>query len=68
MSNWKPEVKVSGNWERNGLVFETKEEAEANAKALMWRWVLVTDSRAVESDEPVNYEWENGRLIPVVKE
>lgn len=64
--SWKPEVEVSGNeWCKNGLVFETKEEAEANAKALMARWMLVTNTRACESTEPVNYKWENNELVPV---
>lgn len=53
--NWKPEVKVSGNWEHNGLVFATKEEAEASAQSLFTRWTLATDHRAVESEDPVNY-------------
>jgi len=64
--SWKPEVKVNSIWEQNGIVFATKEEAEANARALYLRWVLTTDSRAVESDLPVNYKWEDQQLIPVV--
>ena len=64
--SWKPEVKVNSIWEQNGIVFATKEEAEANARALYLRWVLTTDSRAVESDLPVNYKWEDQKLIPVV--
>ena len=65
MSNWKPEVKVSGTWERNGLVFATKDEAEESARDLMWRWWLVTDWRAVESDEPVNYTYFDGALAAI---
>ena len=53
--SWKPEVEVDGKFSRNGLVFATKEEAEFSAQALMNRWLLVTDCRAVEVDEPVNY-------------
>jgi len=63
--SWKPEVEVMGTFCRNALVFATRKEAEANAKALMWRWTLVTDSRAVEVDEPVNYKWENSSLVQV---
>lgn len=62
--SWKPEVKVSSEWSQNGLVFATEKEAKDNAKALMWRWTLVTDSRAVESDLPVNYSWVNNQLVP----
>jgi hypothetical protein len=63
--SWKPEVMVAGEtkWCGNGLAFETKEEAEANAKALMWRWTLVNETRAVESAEPVNYKWVAGALV-----
>jgi hypothetical protein len=65
--SWKPEVMVMGesDWCGNGLRFATKEEAEANAKNLMGRWMLVTDTRATESDEPVNYKWEEGKLVNV---
>jgi hypothetical protein len=52
--SYKPEVQVSGNWERNSLVFATKEEAELAARDLTRRWTLVIDWRAVESNEPVN--------------
>lgn len=60
--SWKPEVKVAGRWERNGLVFGTQGEAERNAKYLMRRWMAVEDSRAVEVDEPVNYTYAHGVL------
>ena len=62
---WKPEVKVDGEWSQNALVFATKEEAEANARNLMSRWMLVTDSRAVEVDAKVNYRWVNDSLESV---
>jgi len=61
-------VKVSGRsdeWCGNGLVFATKQEAESNAHDLMMRWMLVTDSRADETDSLVNYKWAGGRLIAV---
>jgi hypothetical protein len=60
--SWKPEVLVDGTWSRNGLVFATKQEAEDNARALMWKWWTVTDSRAVEVDLPVNYSFKDGVL------
>ena len=53
--NYKPEVEVDGKFYPNAVVFATKEEAEASAKDLFNRWLLTTDHRAVESDEPVNY-------------
>ena len=55
----------SGKWAGNALRFATREEAEANAKDLERRWVLVRDTRVVESDDPVNYRYEDGRLQAV---
>lgn len=68
--SWKPEVIAdsSGKWVGNGLRFATKEEAEGNVKDLFSRWMLVRETRVVESPDPVNYRWENGRLVPVSKE
>ncbi len=62
--SWQPEVQTdnSGKWYTNALRFATKEEAEANALDLMGRWMLVTDCRAAESTDPVNYRWVNGQL------
>jgi hypothetical protein len=60
---WKPEVFVENKWSRNALVFATEQEASDNARDLMFRWLLVTDSRAVEVDEPVNYRYVNGALL-----
>ena len=67
--SWKPEVQVNadGSWSNNALVFETEQEAEDSARALMMRWLAVRDSRAVESTDPVNYKIEGGKLIPVDK-
>jgi hypothetical protein len=63
--SYKLEVQISGNWERNGLVFATKKEAELAARDLLWRWRLVTDRRAAESDKPVNYSYVDGVLTAV---
>ena len=49
----------------NALRFATREEAEANARDLECRWTLVRATRVVESDDPVNYAFVNGRLVPV---
>jgi hypothetical protein len=54
--SYKPEVLVQGQWSQNNLAFATYEEAEQSAKDLFSRWMLVTDCRAVESDQPVNYK------------
>jgi hypothetical protein len=65
--SWKPEVIAdsSSKWCGNALRFATREEAEANVRDLMMRWMLVTDTRVVESDDPVNYRWVNNQLEPV---
>lgn len=63
--SWKPEVEVQGEFKQNGLVFATEQEAKDNARDLFHRWMLCTDSRAVESDLPVNYKWVDGKLEPV---
>ena len=55
--SFKPEVSTDGgkSFHQNALAFATREEAETSARDLMSRWMLVTDWRAVESDQPVNY-------------
>jgi hypothetical protein len=60
--SWKPEVQVNGaeTWSGNGLRFATREEAELNVHDLMMRWMLVTGTRVVESEDPVNYRWVQG--------
>jgi len=66
--SWKPEVIAdsSGKWAGNALRFATYDEAYRNACHLMMRWTLVSDWRASESEDPVNYRYsEAGELIPV---
>lgn len=52
--SYKPEVLVEGKWSTNSLVFATRDEAELYARDLYMRWMVPTDSRAIESNEPVN--------------
>jgi hypothetical protein len=63
--SWKPEVIAdsTGKWCGNGLRFATKQEALDNVQDLANRWFLVEDTRVVESDDPVNYAWIDGKLI-----
>ncbi len=63
--NYKPEVFVEGQWAQNALVFATRKEAEDNARALFMRWTMCSDSRAVETTEPVNYSYTDGELVAV---
>lgn len=46
----------------NAIRLGTKEEAEGYARNLFNRWLGATDYRVVESADPVNYVWENGKL------
>ncbi len=57
--SFAPEVIAdsSGKWVGNALRFATYEEAEANVKALANRWMLVRDTRVVESSDAVNYTY-----------
>lgn len=66
MKSWAPEVFVDGEWAGNSLRFATKDEAERWARDLLYRWFVPTDSRAVESDDPVNYRLV-GNMIELVK-
>lgn len=50
----------SGKWVGNAVRLATKEEAEAYGRDLAGRWMLVTDRRVVESEDPVNYKWVPG--------
>lgn len=68
MKSWKPEVKIAGNgdeWSQNSLAFATRDEALHSARDLMNRWLLVTDYRAAESDQAVNYAIVDGELQEV---
>ena len=61
--SFKPEVIAdrSGKWCGNSLAFASKEEAENYVFNLMMRWTAVSDTRVVESEEPVNYRWVPGK-------
>jgi hypothetical protein len=49
----------SGNWAGNGLRFAAKEEAEMYVA----RFSSARSTRVIEAFEPVNYRWEDGRLV-----
>jgi hypothetical protein len=63
-TSYKPEVIAdsSGKWCGNALRFATHAEALANASDLAARWTAVSNYRAVESDDPVNYTYIDGKL------
>ena len=62
-TSYAPQVVAdnSGKFCGNALRFATREEAEASVQSLATRWMLVTDTRVVETDDPVNYEHTDGR-------
>ena len=68
--SFKPEVIAdsSGKFCGNALRFATREEAEANVKDLERRWIRVRQTRVVESDDPVNYRYVDGKLIEIATE
>ena len=55
----------SGKWCSSAVRFATREEAEESVHDLESRWMLVRDTRVVESDDEVNYRRENGRDVPI---
>ena len=65
MKSWKPEISTDGGktFGQNGQAFATEEEAKHMAKDIFGRWMLATDCRAVESDEPVNYHLDLERFV-----
>jgi hypothetical protein len=68
--SYAPEViaDASGTWAGNALRFATELEAEMYAFDLSMRWALVTATRVVESDDPVNYAIDNGVLTRIEAE
>jgi hypothetical protein len=58
--SYRPMVYVQGEWAGNGLRFATEQEARLSAHDLWCRWTLCTDWRADESEDEVNYAWEDG--------
>jgi len=63
--SWKPEVKVEGKWATNGLRFATEVEAFESAMQTRMRWWMVDDVRATESEDAVNYQMTEGKLVAV---
>lgn len=59
----------SGTWAGNSLRFATREEAEKSVADLKSRWLLVRETRVIESADEPNYRWDDEvglrRLKPV---
>lgn len=65
--SYAPEVRTGTDlkWYGNALRFATEQEAENNVRNLASRWMSVTDTRVVESTDPVNYSWTIDGLVRV---
>lgn len=66
--SYKPEVQTHGDladWNSNALRFPTEKEAADWARDLARRWTLVKEHRAMPSEDPPNYTYENGEIYPV---
>jgi hypothetical protein len=63
--SYKPEVLVSGQWAGNALRFSSPEEAFGSLMALRMRWWVPEDGRVVESEDPVNYRFVDGRDVRI---
>jgi hypothetical protein len=68
--SYKAEVVAdsSGNWVGNGLAFASRDEAEAYARDLAFRWSAVRKWRAIESDLSVNSRWTDDGVVRVSME
>jgi hypothetical protein len=68
MCSWKAEVITNraGPWVSNRLRFATDDEARDYVIDLAGRWNMISNSRVVPSDEPVNYRYINRQLLSVV--
>lgn len=64
---WASEILSEGEWVGNGIVLATKEEAEDYGSAMLFNCILFEDARVVTSEKPVNYKWEDGRLVRLDK-
>ena len=58
MKSYKMEVLVDGKWSSNACVYATQAEATDAGHELLSRWFVPVDSRAVESNDPVNYRFD----------
>jgi predicted protein tyrosine phosphatase len=55
-----------GDWVSNRCRFATIEEASDYVTDLWRRWRMVTDTRVIPCDDPVNYRYINGELLAIL--
>jgi len=56
--SFKPEFLCDGEWCSNAQRFATEQEAQSSARSRFARWSVPSAFRATESDDPVNYRWD----------
>ena len=63
--SWKAQVIAdsTGSWSDNAIRLPTQEQAEGYGRDLMMRWTAVRNMRAIQSKDPVNYDWVEGKLV-----
>lgn len=68
--SFKPELSTDGGktFATNSTTFATHQEAASAAMDIYSRWLLSTDWRVVESDEPVTHTHYDGVLGYVAQE
>ena len=67
--SYKPEISTDGgkSFSQNAQVFATREEAETMARDIFSRWMLATDYRATETEDPVTHMIEQTPDGPMLK-
>ena len=68
--NYRYTIKVYNDpkFYENAVVFATKEEAESAAKAKFQVWTQAEEWKVEKTDAPVNYTFEDGRIVPLTVE
>ena len=63
--SFRPEVQAdsTGKYYGNAFRFATWGEANQYVQDLAFRWTLVTKTRIVLSDDPVNSAWRDGKRL-----
>ena len=59
--SFKPFIRATGekNFYGNGQAFATHDEADRSGHNRFMQWFGADEYKVVESDEPVNYRWDN---------
>lgn len=60
------EVPDNMRWAFHGMRFATKEEADYYVEGQLLAWNITCETRIVESEDPVNYKIEDGKLRSVL--